>query len=312
MTKQYRILVALLGVLGTMASVSPLAFGVTIGVQNTPPPPQSAPAIRYDTVRLPPNVQALITSDLNTLSALQFGPKVDNHFKLLFGGTTAKDIVRYLLERVHYVGVVSVMPDQSQMDPTTYAENFSPYSLPFYFQATVLGNRKAIPQVVDFDHTQVVITSPRVGFIGMGGAYVDPKTTQMDRLDTWVHEARHSDCVRIPSFGDLAMIDRGDYGHVSIGGLSCTYMHYPCPKGHPLAGELACDVVPWGAYSVGFVFSRNVLRACTNCTEKQRQDALASATEDYSRLAPNVRAYLQTQTPPPPDMSSVDAKRVHF
>jgi hypothetical protein len=89
-------------------------------------------------------------------------------------------------------------------------------------------------------------------------------------------------------------------------------MHTPCPKGSPLEGQLACDVVPWGAYSVGFVFSRNVLNACTNCTEKQKQEALASATEDYSRLAPNVRTYLQTQTPPPPDMSSVDAKRVHF
>lgn len=308
MTKQFGIFFALLAV----ASVSPFAFGTTIGVQNPPPPPQSGPAIRYDTVRLPPVVQAQITSDLNVLSALQFGPRVDNQFKLLFGGTTAKDIIRYLLERVHYVGVDSVMPDQSDMDPTTYAENLAPYSLPFYFQAAVLGNRHAVPQVVDFDHTQVVITSPRVGFIAMGGAYMDPKTTQIDRLDTWVHEARHSDCPQIPSTSDLVMIDRGEYGRVTLGGLSCTYLHSPCPPGHPLAGELACDVTPWGAYSVGFVFSRNVLRACTNCTEKQKQEALASATEDYSRLAPNVRAYLNTQSPPPPEMGSVDAKRVHF
>jgi hypothetical protein len=89
----------------------------------------------------------------------------------------------------------------------------------------------------------------------------------------------------------------------------CTHAHVPCPKGHPLEGQLACDAHPWGAYSAGFIFAKNVYRACANCTEQQKQDALASATDDYTRLLPAVREFLRNPTPPAPDMSSYDARR---
>jgi hypothetical protein len=267
------------------------------------------PQLYLDRVRLADPTRALIVGDLNAMSQLQFGPSLDSPFKMVFGGSTAGDVTRYLLERVRYVGVYSSTNDQSALDPDTYAANFGPSFLSYYFHTAILKERRAHPDVMDFEHTQVVLNSPRVGFVGIGGAYVDPKTSQIDRLDTWVHEARHSDCARIPSAQDLALIDRDENGRVSLAGLACTHLHTPCQKGHPLEGQLACDSHPWGAYSVGYIFSKNVFRACSNCTEKQRQDALASATDDYSRLSPGLRQFYRNPNPPAPDLSSFDSRR---
>ncbi len=286
---------------------SVLAFSLSLGAFAAP---VAQPAIVFDTVRIPPSVQSMIIGDLNALEKLQFGPQVDNHFRMFFGGTSSQDIVRYLTERVHYVGIDSSSGDISKLEPDTYAANFGAAFLYSYFHGAILRDRIAHPQVVEFNNTQLVLRSPRVGFVGIGGAYVDPRTSQIDRIDTWVHEARHSDCPKLPSAKDLALINHGEDGYVSLAGQACTYAHIPCPKGHPLAGELACDVIPWGAYSAGFIFAKNVFNACVNCTEQQKQDALASAQDDYSRFAPFLKAFYQNPNPPAPDLSSYDARPI--
>lgn len=268
---------------------------------------QPAPSIVYDTVRIPVAIQNMISADFNALNALQFGPNVDNLFRLYYG-SSSQDIVRYLLERVHYVGVDAMDNDPTKLDPTTYAANYGASFLDYYYQSALMRNPHARPVTVPFNDTQIMITHPRVGFVGIGGAYVNPKTTQIDRIDTWVHEARHSDCPSLPNATDMSFIVHGQDGRVSVAGQVCSYAHVPCPKGHPLAGELACDVVPWGAYSAGYIFAKNVFKACTNCTEEQKQAGLASATDDYSRLFPILRQFYSNSNPAAPNMTSFDAR----
>jgi hypothetical protein len=265
----------------------------------------SQSTIQIDRTLLSPSHQALVESDLNSLSNFSVatpidGSQPDPSFAQIFGGTSGSDVIQYLEERVHYLG-----SDPDQKDGL-YAYNYSPSFLAWLYERDILQKPNAHPTQVTFENIRIDITSTRIGFIAIGPVYTDPSTTWVDRLDTLVHEARHSDCSAMPNSQDLTAYGTGQYLNMSPEGLKCALVHMPCPKGHPLVGQLACDAQDWGAYTVGYVFSKSVYHSCSTCTEKDRQAGLATATDDFSRLFDDVQQRLLTHTAGVPDMSSID------
>jgi hypothetical protein len=260
-----------------------------------------ASEIAIDQTLLPTATQDLLRNDFEAIRGISVedGGKYSESFTQIFGGTSGEDVMRYLEERIHYMGA------DAGGDKGIYAANYSPEFLSYIYSRDVRQSKNPKVTKMTFENSTVVIDSPRVGFVVVGDAYTWPETSWIDRLDTLVHEARHSDCATIPDAEDLTAYQKSQYLNISIEGRSCTHIHMPCPKGHPLAGELACDDHDWGAYTVGYVFSKTMYRSCVGCSEKQKQEALATATDDFSRLFKDVQDRWLSGTAGTPDMRSV-------
>lgn len=130
---------------------------------------------------------------------------------------------------------------------------------------------------IDLDDKSIVlpISSPRSGLIEIGPALfskrfmIDTINTEaavnkVNRLDTYLHEARHSD---------------GNEKNGSLG-----FLHNNCPDFHDLKGMPACDFNGNGPYAVGGVFSYEYAKKCTDCNEEQRAALLARAYDSFSRV----------------------------
>jgi hypothetical protein len=133
---------------------------------------------------------------------------------------------------------------------------------------------------------EIPLTSSRVGIVKMGelyakkkrsGAYVLPSVM---RQSTLIHEARHSDCTGGITKADIERYKQDEM----IENSKCGYMHSICPKGHQYEGYYACDDMAWGAYSVEAVYTAFVDKSCGNCTEAEKQVALAGAIDALSRV----------------------------
>jgi hypothetical protein len=263
--------------------------------------------LQVDATRLKPEALELVEHALRKTDRLALGPSrggVD-YFALLFGGTNGTDVTRYLRERVHYLGKDTDEGEDPSDNASTYAYNYGPSWLELIYKQEVLGQARARPTSAPFRQGKIAITSPRTGLIILGGAFMDKGTTAFDRMETFVHEARHSDCAAKPSHRDLEAYMKDKYLEISQEGQACTHLHMPCPAGHALAGELACDAHPWGGYMVGYVFAEEVFKRCKGCNEFERQQALVTAKEDFTRLAPELREKLKSGTLPAPVMESL-------
>jgi hypothetical protein len=252
----------------------------------------------------------MIRADLNRFSEIQIEPSRGSPFYAVFGGRTPDDIPAsidsYLQERIHYIGTTH----SDLNEKSTYALNYGPDWMYYYYANVIQGNSRARPTGIHFRGDILYITSPRTGFVSIGGAYTAPAMSNngdagIDRMDTLVHEARHSDCPSVPANVDLESYNRGEPNRMSLEGQACTHVHVKCPEGHPLVGELACDGHAWGAYTMGYVYSRSVYKDCPSCNEKQRQEGLAAASDDFSRLLKPIQDQMNDGTAPLPDMSSI-------
>jgi len=119
----------------------------------------------------------------------------------------------------------------------------------------------------------VPLTSPRTGVIMVGeglffdgyfGADVPPESTVRSafRMETFFHEARHSD------------------GN----GKSLGFLHALCPAGHDYAGINACDRNLNGPYTVGALMLEHMAANCTDCSEKDRSIMQVLALDNRNRL----------------------------
>jgi hypothetical protein len=254
--------------------------------------PAPAHALELDDSRIPAKTLATIRADLEAFERLDFDPSASagsaRLYERLFGGSRGVDARSFLEERVRWMGV-ETDPAEIKENHGNYAQNGAPAYLTYYYHHDVLGEAGAKPDQSLFRHRVILYDKPGVGFVTIGGAYAARDTTAIDRLDTLVHEARHSECESLPERADLAHYDKEEYLRMSQASRRCYHVHMPCPKGHALAGELACDGHTDGAYTVGFAFSREVYKNCKNCGEKEKQAALATAAEDLTRLFPDVR-----------------------
>jgi|GEM_PF-3467725 len=241
--------------------------------------------LQMDRQRLSHKMQKLIQDDMEALAALPIEAARGSDFEKAFQGRNASDLLSYLNERLRYVGFD---PDSSH-DRSFYGVNFSMSWLEYIFKRDYLGHPNARIDREKFENQIIPIESPRAGFFALGGAYNERDSNLIDRLDTWIHEARHSDCPHLPIGQDFKFYGGSHYNEMSQEALRCTQIHTYCPKGHVLSGELACDSHTWGAYTFGYVFSHSVYKYCARCSEKERQEALAVANDDFSRLSAEVQ-----------------------
>lgn len=112
------------------------------------------------------------------------------------------------------------------------------------------------------------LTSPRVGLLAIGDGMFkvhqdwSPLARAISNAKTLFHEARHSD------------------GH----GKSLGFMHAVCPAGHAYANEPACDLVKNGAYTVGAVVLKGLMKSCAQCSEVDRANLEVMYLDNTRRL----------------------------
>ena len=106
--------------------------------------------------------------------------------------------------------------------------------------------------------------------------YVKFNAPQLFRISIIFHESRHTES------------NNGFFGHVDC----------PVPykdangrdivgiiSGRPMAGLPACDNKINGAYGLQAVLLKNIEHACTNCTEKVRQDGQLFGNDTINRIS---------------------------
>jgi hypothetical protein len=210
-------------------------------------------------------------------------------FDQIFGGQSTQFVGYYLDERVNYFLSKSVR-FQSRVS-TDYIKDFLTFNQ-VYTVASNIGTAiwlvsEAAEQNLIFTlgDIKIPVLSTRVGIVQLGKGYTvkninGKPVDSVVRSNTLVHEARHSDCT-----GGLKETDKArlKQGQIPVG-KECGHIHVVCPAGHDLAGFPGCDSHAWGAYSVDAVYASAIATLCQNCSELQKQVALASAAESFSRV----------------------------
>ncbi|MGZ3695969.1 MAG: hypothetical protein ACXWQO_17940, partial [Bdellovibrionota bacterium] len=65
---------------------------------------------------------------------------------------------------------------------------------------------------------------------------------------------------------------------------SLGFFHATCPPGHDYAGRIVCDRSLNGAYAVGGLVERNLLKQCTNCTVGEKEAFRLYAYDSFNRI----------------------------
>lgn len=124
-----------------------------------------------------------------------------------------------------------------------------------------------------FKSDKILVTSPRTGVIQIGEGLFMKKfmfnekdseavSNSLSRLLTFFHEARHSD------------------GN----GKSTGFLHALCPQGHDFAGLSACDRNLNGPYTVGKIMAKEFLKACSDCSESEKEKIRLNMIDSESRV----------------------------
>ena len=122
----------------------------------------------------------------------------------------------------------------------------------------------------------VEVRSPRVGIVQVGRGLFENVLTRFGwtartgetaagrliRLGALFHEARHSD------------------GN----GQSLGFFHAVCPPGHDYAGRMVCDRSLNGAYAVGGLVERNLLKECQDCSVGEREALRLYTYDSFNRI----------------------------
>lgn len=269
----------------------------------------------------PPPPKVLIQSDRDLLAkdgsegAEDFDRSNRNLFSKIFGGTSGRDVTRYLDERLRYYFDDADLdgwdskdrpvhtkwsdipkPKNSEEDqPSTSGRRVkaevgaSNIGTALFFQGAVDG----APFTITKGEKRIVFDSTRVGMMHVGPGYkarVDLNGKRISipaayRQAILIHEARHSDCSVSASAEDFS-VAHGASNYVDFLSrfkkIECGHAHVLCPGGHDFAGLPACDRQPWGAYSIGAVF----LAARTRDAKSELDQRIleGEATSALSRL----------------------------
>lgn len=213
-------------------------------------------------------------------------------FSEVFGGNGSSDLIRFLSERVSYV--ISASTDFS--DRVRVRSNFYEFASADSqagVGATNLSFLWFIQKSIDPDQLYfeinrrfIEINSSRVGIVQLGPAIL--RVPQVVQAGILLHEARHSDCTGGLWQSDVNRLIRGE----DPGNFSCGHLHVRCPPGHDFEGLFACDVDPWGAYSVNLLYYLALQRECSNCSEVERVIAQMASIDAASRLLFDVESML--------------------
>jgi hypothetical protein len=259
--------------------------------------------------------RSTLNQDISKLTSYQIEADPRSYFGQAFGGGTSSDVLNYIEQRVKHVIPQNLDLDsrikargRTMVGATTSGQPSSEERPRLTLMAANIGfllwltRELNYPQELIFvsGSNEIPLDSSRNGIIELGEGYVDPKAQRELRIATLVHEARHSDCTGGLAYEDLQLFAQG--GRPS--NEACGYPHVKCEPDNYLAGEIACDGIPWGAYSIEAVYSVAVNGACNNCNEQERQIAQMVALDGLSRLKKQILDNLVEKRLPAPDMSS--------
>lgn len=133
---------------------------------------------------------------------------------------------------------------------------------------------------------EVMLDSPRAGVIQIGeGLFMrrmqvnrqkdNSVANSLGRLQTFFHEARHSD------------------GH----GKNLGFFHAVCPKGHDYAGLNACDRNINGPYTVGASLMKEFIRNCDDCTTTEKETMKIIWLDSLNRVIKETEVIAENDNP---------------
>lgn len=264
----------------------------------------------------PPAPKVLIQSDRDLLAkdgsegAEAFDRSNRNLFSKIFGGTSGRDVTRYLDERLKYyfdegdlVGwQFDSRPVYTSWKKMTEAKNeeekksasqaqvgASNIGTALFMQGAVDG----APMTIKKGDSTIVFDTSRVGMMLVGPGYLSRVEVRGKRYSIpaayrqgiLVHEARHSDCSVSTSKDDFSVARAAsNYNEFlrAFKKIECGHAHAICPSGHDFAGLPACDRQPWGPYSIEAIFLAARVRDATS--EIDQRILESEATSALSRL----------------------------
>lgn len=229
-------------------------------------------------------LQSRVYADMRELKNLKI-KSTDARFNQIFGGGDADAVVRYMNERVKYIYYDTSDKISQETGVNAYNVDVNWWRSIYNDYLTAKGIGSGTPATifsVKVNGKEVKLDGPRRGLMGIGMGYMDMRNNPMIRLGTLVHEARHSDCTALPPFEDVKGFLYQDNYDVKT--PTCNHHHVNCPAGHDLEGKPACDNHAWGAYSVAMVFGETVYHDCAECSEEDKQSALAKAMDSKTRV----------------------------
>ncbi len=261
------------------------------------------------------DVKALAASDLAELQKIQSDQMEDSNqkrntsFRSVFGGTDGISIHRYFTDRVRKVmdqrefrGLRADWEDDTaalaadlHSDRATVSRVQTIAAVNFGVLAWLEGIYKK--KLFRISGSRDPVSSTRAGFIVLAqgyGGYVAASGKPMQvpiavRQGILLHEARHSDCTgglskelvrefRSRTFADgLNLLEKS---------TTCGHLHAACPPEHKYNGKSVCDSKPWGAYSVGALFSEMSLKRTTDLRE--RAELKAQIVDQWGRVNLNI------------------------
>lgn len=246
--------------------------------------------IRFDRTTLDVHKRELLIRDLEAFSTLSGAVPRTSFFYRFFGVDRLQNVLGYLADNVDWiVGPNFKIPEMEGNGPTLplgiLADNIG---IQYHYFATFLDeNGKSaptlqldeMPLVFDRDHPASILR------LDTGYYVANPNQSYLTRIETLIHEARHSHCpngipIIRPDASLATLMDDPDNSKL------CGLMHSMCPKGHAYEGLTACDRSVDGPYAYGAVLMSGVVKHCTRCTEKEKQLALISSLDSKNRVIP--------------------------
>jgi hypothetical protein len=234
---------------------------------------------------LSPDERKSVTADLDRAQSLDVRGAPNSYFAKVFGTPDNSGVMKYLSDRVHYI-----LPKSVKLDSRLSHSSFRIYTIAlnvgtmFWLESLADAPK---PYFVHVGGSLIPIQSSRVGIVKLGEGYTvkDANPTlssQMLRIATLIHEARHSDCTGGISSSDLEKLMLGDDPDKT----NCGHLHVRCPEGHQYDGVYACDDEAWGAYSIEATYLSGIMKNCPNCTAEEKSVATTIFADSLGRVIP--------------------------
>jgi hypothetical protein len=249
-----------------------------------------------------PEVKQIIINDFVRLSQYQMKIRPDSLFAHVFGSNGCNGVIDFILRRISYVLPFEIGGEIKIRDrfkrETSFSAEFkgkiakSESYVPFLMRVNLwsTGEQLRVGSIV------VPSDSPVAGLIRLGDRFLDEKTS-IDRVATFIHEARHSDLdiewiklglkYHVLGYED-AFREREDVSKLSKKLTSPTHSVCPPETGHKQT-EKYCDKELWKCHTFTAIFLSEIFHSCLNCSDRERQRAIELACYCYGLVVPIVR-----------------------
>jgi hypothetical protein len=222
--------------------------------------------------------EALATLEIPEMSGKSLGAWLSERLQIIVGESfRLDDSVFFGNEKFTYENP-GQLPELEQPGKTIPAQG-PLYTVATNISSTIYLTGKMQDEILQADipgRELLSVRSPRTGIIKIGEGLFRPllkrygwkaeeistEVNRLVRLGALFHEARHSD------------------GH----GASLTFVHATCPPGHDYAGLVVCDRSLNGAYAVGGLVQRNLLKQCTKCSVAEQEAFRLYTYDSFNRI----------------------------